>query len=113
MSDAAVAPAGARPAAVAVPAAVPAPAAGDASELERLAALHDGGKLTDEEFAAAKRRVLGRLGSASPPSRLVPIASSAFPRTPSRSSDNAPDYGTVHCPPGPFRIVPGEEEARS
>ena len=59
MSDAAVAPAGARPAAVAVPAAVPAPAAGDASELERLAALHDGGKLTDEEFAAAKRRVLG------------------------------------------------------
>ena len=32
MSDAAVAPAGAGPAAVAVPAAVPAPAAGDASE---------------------------------------------------------------------------------
>ena len=52
-------PGGRGPAAVAVPAAVPAPAAGDASELERLAALHDGGKLTDEEFAAAKRRVLG------------------------------------------------------
>jgi hypothetical protein len=45
------------------PAAAPAPAAapsGDATaELERLAGLHQSGALTDEEFAAAKAKVLG------------------------------------------------------
>jgi hypothetical protein len=43
--------------AAAAPAAAP---AGDATaELERLAALHQSGALTDDEFAAAKAKVLG------------------------------------------------------
>ena len=38
----------------------PAPSAGDAAgELERLASLHQSGALSDEEFAAAKQKVLG------------------------------------------------------
>ncbi len=38
----------------------PAPAADDAtSELERLASLHQSGALSDDEFAAAKQKVLG------------------------------------------------------
>jgi len=38
----------------------PAPSAGDATgELERLASLHDSGALSDDEFAAAKQKVLG------------------------------------------------------
>ena len=38
----------------------PAPAADDAaSELERLAALHTSGALSDDEFAAAKQKVIG------------------------------------------------------
>jgi Short C-terminal domain len=38
----------------------PAPSAGDAAgELERLASLHQSGALTDDEFAAAKQKVLG------------------------------------------------------
>ena len=38
----------------------PAPAADDAtSEIERLASLHDSGTLTDDEFAAAKAKILG------------------------------------------------------
>jgi len=42
------------------PPAAPAPAADDAtSELERLASLHASGVLSDEEFAAAKAKVLG------------------------------------------------------
>ena len=44
------------------PAAAPAaaPAAGDSTaELERLAQLHQSGALSDEEFAAAKAKVLG------------------------------------------------------
>ena len=41
------------------PPAAPAPAADDTSELERLVSMHDSGALTDEEFAAAKKSVLG------------------------------------------------------
>ena len=41
------------------PAAAPAPAADDTSELERLVSMHDSGALTDEEFAAAKKSILG------------------------------------------------------
>ncbi|HKF91656.1 MAG TPA: SHOCT domain-containing protein [Acidimicrobiia bacterium] len=43
------------------PQAAPAPAAsGDSTaELERLAKLHESGALTDEEFAAAKSKLLG------------------------------------------------------
>jgi uncharacterized membrane protein YebE (DUF533 family) len=43
------------------PAAAPAPAAtGDTTaELERLASLHQSGALTDDEFAAAKAKLLG------------------------------------------------------
>jgi Short C-terminal domain len=45
------------------PPAPPAPAAAPAddatSELERLASLHDSGVLSDDEFAAAKAKVLG------------------------------------------------------
>jgi hypothetical protein len=45
------------------PPAPPAPAApaatDDASEIERLASLHASGALTDEEFAAAKQKILG------------------------------------------------------
>ncbi len=38
----------------------PAPAADDAaSELERLASLHTSGALSDDEFAAAKQKILG------------------------------------------------------
>jgi len=38
----------------------PAPAEVDAtSEIEKLASLHDSGALSDEEFAAAKQKVLG------------------------------------------------------
>ena len=38
----------------------PAPAEVDAiSEIEKLASLHDSGALTDEEFTAAKQKVLG------------------------------------------------------
>ena len=38
----------------------PAPSADDAAgELERLASLHDSGALSDDEFAAAKQKVLG------------------------------------------------------
>ena len=48
-------------AAPAAPAPAPAPPAGDdtISRLTQLAALHDSGALTDEEFAAAKAQVLG------------------------------------------------------
>lgn len=42
------------------PAPAPAGAGGLSRELHELAALHDAGKLTDEEFAAAKARALGR-----------------------------------------------------
>ena len=39
--------------------AAPGPAADDAaSEIERLASLHDSGALTDDEFAAAKAKIL-------------------------------------------------------
>jgi Short C-terminal domain len=43
------------------PAAAPAPAAGDdpVAKLKELAALHEQGILTDEEFAAAKQKLLG------------------------------------------------------
>jgi hypothetical protein len=46
------------------PPAPPAPAAAapaddETSELERLASLHDSGALSDDEFAAAKAKVLG------------------------------------------------------
>ena len=45
------------------PPAPPAPAApaatDDASEIERLASLHASGALTDDEFAAAKQKILG------------------------------------------------------
>ena len=37
----------------------PAPAADAASEIERLAALHDSGALTDDEFTSAKAQILG------------------------------------------------------
>lgn len=38
----------------------PAPATGDSTaELERLAKLHESGALNDEEFAAAKSKILG------------------------------------------------------
>ena len=38
----------------------PAPSAGDsAGELERLASLHESGALSDDEFSAAKQKVLG------------------------------------------------------
>jgi Short C-terminal domain len=39
----------------------PAPTSGDieTDELQRLADLHDAGTLTDDEFAAAKAKVLG------------------------------------------------------
>lgn len=38
----------------------PAPSAADpAAEIEKLASLHDSGALTDEEFAAAKKDILG------------------------------------------------------
>ena len=36
-----------------------APAAADVEKLHELAAMHDAGKLTDEEFTAAKRSLLG------------------------------------------------------
>jgi hypothetical protein len=38
----------------------PPPAPDTTSELERLAALHASGALSDEEFAAAKARILGQ-----------------------------------------------------
>jgi Short C-terminal domain len=37
----------------------PAPPADSTAELQRLAQLHDQGVLTDEEFAAAKKKALG------------------------------------------------------
>jgi len=47
------------PAPAAPPAPPPAPAQVDAaSEIERLAALHDSGALSDDEFAAMKQKVL-------------------------------------------------------
>jgi uncharacterized membrane protein YebE (DUF533 family) len=39
--------------------AAPAPAPDSTAELERLAKLHESGALTDEEFAAAKAKLLG------------------------------------------------------
>jgi len=39
--------------------AAPAPAEDATSELERLASMHDSGVLSDEEFTAAKAKVLG------------------------------------------------------
>jgi len=36
-----------------------APATDDASEIERLASLHASGALSDEEFTAAKQKILG------------------------------------------------------
>jgi uncharacterized membrane protein len=36
-----------------------APAAGDLDRLSQLSEMHDQGKLTDDEFAAAKRKLLG------------------------------------------------------
>jgi hypothetical protein len=50
--------AAAQPAAAPPPAAS-APATDSTAELERLAKLHESGALTDEEFAAAKSKVLG------------------------------------------------------
>ncbi|MBF9066900.1 SHOCT domain-containing protein [Streptacidiphilus fuscans] len=49
------------PVAPAAPAPAPAAPAGDDSldRLERLAALHNSGVLTDEEFAQEKRKILG------------------------------------------------------
>jgi hypothetical protein len=48
------------PAPAPAPAAAPAaPAADPTAELERLAQLHQSGVLTDDEFAAAKAKVLG------------------------------------------------------
>ena len=41
------------------PSAAPAPADDATSEIERLAALHDSGSLSDDEFAAAKKQILG------------------------------------------------------
>jgi hypothetical protein len=41
------------------PAPAPAPAGDSTAELERLAQLHQSGALSDEEFAAAKAKVLG------------------------------------------------------
>jgi hypothetical protein len=41
------------------PAYAPAPETDTIAELERLARLHESGALSDEEFAAAKARVLG------------------------------------------------------
>jgi len=41
------------------PAAAPTPASPDLEQLKELAALHDQGVLTDEEFAAQKAKVLG------------------------------------------------------
>ena len=41
------------------PAPAPAPADDAASEIERLASLHDSGTLSDDEFAAAKAKILG------------------------------------------------------
>jgi hypothetical protein len=41
------------------PAQAPAPETDTIAELERLARLHESGALSDEEFAAAKARVLG------------------------------------------------------
>ena len=35
------------------------PATGDMERLSQLSAMHDAGKLTDDEFAAAKRKLLG------------------------------------------------------
>jgi hypothetical protein len=42
----------------------PVPSISTASELERLSALHEMGQLTDEEFAAAKAKLLGPDGRA-------------------------------------------------
>jgi hypothetical protein len=41
------------------PAPAPAPAGDTTAELERLAGLHQSGALTDDEFAAAKAKLLG------------------------------------------------------
>ena len=43
----------------AAPAPAPAPPADSTAELERLAKLHESGALNDEEFAAAKSKLLG------------------------------------------------------
>ena len=43
----------------AAPAPAPAPSADSTAELERLAKLHESGALNDEEFAAAKSKLLG------------------------------------------------------
>ena len=43
----------------AAPAPAPAPPADSTAELERLAKLHESGALNDEEFAAAKAKLLG------------------------------------------------------
>jgi Short C-terminal domain len=47
------------PPAYAAPPPAPAPETDTIAELERLARLHESGALSDEEFAAAKARVLG------------------------------------------------------
>jgi hypothetical protein len=47
------------PPAYAAPASAPAPETDTIAELERLARLHESGALSEEEFAAAKSRVLG------------------------------------------------------
>jgi hypothetical protein len=44
---------------VEAPAAAPAPAADPIAQLKELAALHDQGVLTDDEFAAQKAKLLG------------------------------------------------------
>jgi putative oligomerization/nucleic acid binding protein len=41
------------------PAAAPAPGGGVSDQLKQLSALHEQGALTDEEFAAAKSKLLG------------------------------------------------------
>ncbi|GAA2226538.1 SHOCT domain-containing protein [Herbiconiux moechotypicola] len=49
----------AAPAPVAAPVAAPAPAVDIVAELQKLAALKDAGVLSDDEFAAAKAKLLG------------------------------------------------------
>lgn len=66
-----------------------------ATELERLAALHETGALSNEEFAAAKGRLLGS-ASAPPPRQELPC--SVGPCTESRAP------GSNYCPKhGPTR----------
>jgi hypothetical protein len=70
-----------------------------AAELERLAALHRDGALSDEEFATAKGRLLG---PASVPAPRQVLACSVGPCTEPRTP------GSNYCPkPGPKRSTGG------